>query len=68
MRWRPSLEEWGPYQKMQKEREQKEQDEISRGKDIRGFKAKHRALDEQYQRLHDERLERTKNYFSWSNE
>lgn len=44
MRWRPSLEEWGPYQKMQKEREQKEQDEISRGKDIRGFKAKHRAL------------------------
>ncbi|MFK3708307.1 transglycosylase SLT domain-containing protein [Klebsiella sp. NPDC088457] len=68
MRWKPSLEEWEPYKKMQQERAQQEEDEISRGKDIRGFKAKHRALDEQYQRLHDERVDRFKNYFSWRNE
>lgn len=68
MRWKPSLEEWEPYKKMQQERAQQEEAEISRGKDIRGFKAKHRALDEQYQRLHDERVDRFKNYFSWSNE
>ncbi|MCK6037947.1 transglycosylase SLT domain-containing protein [Klebsiella quasipneumoniae] len=68
LRWKPSLEDWEPYKKMQQEREQQGEEEISRGKDIRGFKAKHRALDEQYQRLHDERMNRVKNYFSWSNE
>ncbi|MBX4818473.1 lytic transglycosylase [Klebsiella michiganensis] len=68
LRWKPDIEKWGPYQKMQQEREQQGEEEISRGKDIRGFKAKHRALDEQYQRLHDERVDRFKNYFSWSNE
>ncbi|HFD2797861.1 transglycosylase SLT domain-containing protein [Klebsiella quasipneumoniae] len=68
MRWKPSLEDWEPYKKMQQEREQQGEDEISRGKDIRGFKEKHRALDEQYQRLHDDRMNRVKNYFSWSNE
>lgn len=68
MRWKPSLEVWEPYQKMQRERAQQEEYEISRGKDIRGFKEKHRALDEQYQRLHGERVDRFKNYFSWSNE
>lgn len=68
MRWKPSLEVWKPYQKMQRERAQQEEYEISRGKDIRGFKEKHRALDEQYQRLHGERVDRFKNYFSWSNE
>lgn len=68
MRWKPSLEVWEPYQKMQRERAQQEEYEIYRGKDIRGFKEKHRALDEQYQRLHGERVDRFKNYFSWSNE
>ncbi|HBR5210782.1 TPA: transglycosylase SLT domain-containing protein [Klebsiella pneumoniae] len=68
MRWKPSLEVWEPYQKMQRERAQQEEYEISRGKDIRGFKEKHRALDELYQRLHGERVDRFKNYFSWSNE
>lgn len=56
MRWRPELEEWEPYKKMQKEREQHEQDEIARGQAIIGFKTKHRALDEQYKRLHNERI------------
>ncbi|KNC88980.1 transglycosylase SLT domain-containing protein [Trabulsiella odontotermitis] len=68
MRWKPSLEEWEPYQKMQKAREQSAQDELERGQDIRGFKDKHRALDEQYKRLHNERMDRVKNYFSWSTE
>jgi hypothetical protein len=68
LRWKPSLEDWEPYKKMQQEREQQGEEEISRGKDIRGFKEKHRALDEQYQRLHDDRMNRVKNYFSWSNE
>lgn len=63
MRWKPSLEDWEPYKKMQQEREQQGEEEISRGKDIRGFKAKHRALDEQYQRLHDERMNRVKTTF-----
>ncbi|WP_139530962.1 transglycosylase SLT domain-containing protein [Klebsiella michiganensis] len=68
LRWKPSLEDWEPYKKMQQEREKQGEEEISRGKDIRGFKEKHRALDEQYQRLHDDRMNRVKNYFSWSNE
>ena len=68
MRWKPSLEEWEPYKKMQQEREQRAQDELTRGQDIRGFKDKHRALDEQYKRLHNERMGRVKNYFSWSAE
>lgn len=68
MRWKPSLEDWEPYKKMQHERERQGEEEISHGKAIRGFKEKHRALDEQYQRLHDERMNRVKNYFSWSNE
>jgi hypothetical protein len=66
MRWKPSLEDWEPYQKSQKEREQQAQDELSRGQEIRGFKDKHRALDQQYERLHNERMDRVKNYFSWS--
>lgn len=66
MRWKPSLEDWEPYKKMQQESEQRGQDELTRGQDIRGFKDKHRALDEQYQRLHDERMDRVKHYFSWS--
>ncbi|MES0303003.1 transglycosylase SLT domain-containing protein [Citrobacter sedlakii] len=56
MRWKPSLEEWEPYRKMQQEREQRDQEEITRGQAIRGFKDKHRALDEQYKRLHNERI------------
>ena len=68
MRWKPSLEDWEPYKKMQQEREQRAQDELTRGQDIRGFKDKHRALDEQYKRLHNERMDRVKNYFSWSAE
>ncbi|WP_275157662.1 transglycosylase SLT domain-containing protein [Citrobacter koseri] len=68
MRWKPSLEDWEPYKKMQQEREQRAQDELTRGQDIRGFKDKHRALDEQYKRLHSERMDRVKNYFSWSAE
>lgn len=68
MRWKPSLEDWEPYKKMQQEREQRAQDELTRGQDIRGFKDKHRALDEQYKRLHNERIDRVKNYFSWSAE
>lgn len=56
MRWKPSLEEWEPYRKMQQEREQRDQDELMRGQAIRGFKDKHRALDEQYKRLHSERI------------
>lgn len=68
MRWKPSLEDWKPYQNMQQEKQQQAEYEILRGKDIRGFKEKHRALDEQYQRLHDERMNKVKNYFSWSNE
>ncbi|WP_336817801.1 transglycosylase SLT domain-containing protein [Cedecea sp. MMO-103] len=66
MRWKPSLEDWAPYQKSQKEREQQAQEELSRGQEIRGFKDKHRALDQQYERLHNERMDRVKNYFSWS--
>lgn len=68
MRWKPSLEDWEPYKKMQQEREQRAQDELTRRQDIRGFKDKHRALDEQYKRLHSERMDRVKNYFSWSAE
>lgn len=68
VRWKPSLEDWEPYKKMQQEREQRAQDELTRGQDIRGFKDKHRALDEQYKRLHNERMDRVKNYFSWSAE
>ncbi|HDL7643637.1 TPA: lytic transglycosylase domain-containing protein [Yersinia enterocolitica] len=65
MRWGPSLEDWEPYRKMQQEREQHEQEEIIRGQAIRNFKDKHRALDEQYKRLHNERMEKVKDYFSW---
>lgn len=68
VRWEPKLEEWEPYKKMQQEREQRAQDELTRGQDIRGFKDKHRALDEQYKRLHNERMDRVKNYFSWGTE
>ncbi|EKM0884679.1 transglycosylase SLT domain-containing protein [Salmonella enterica] len=68
MRWKPSLEEWTPYKKMQEEREEHDRNELQRGQDIRGFKDKHRALDEQYKRLHNERMDRVKNYFSWSTE
>lgn len=68
MRWKPSLEEWEPYKKSIQEREQKYQEEIIRGQEIRGFKDKHRAIDEQYLRFHDDRVNRFKNYFSWSNE
>jgi hypothetical protein len=46
----------GALQKNAAGEEQQGEEEISRGKDIRGFKEKHRALDEQYQRLHDERV------------
>ncbi|WP_412530708.1 transglycosylase SLT domain-containing protein [Enterobacter roggenkampii] len=68
MRWKPSLEEWTPYKKIQIEREAHDRNELLRGQDIRGFKDKHRALDEQYKRLHNERMDRVKNYFSWSTE
>ncbi|HFQ7061476.1 TPA: transglycosylase SLT domain-containing protein [Citrobacter freundii] len=68
MRWKPSLEEWAPYKKMQEEREVHDRNELQRGQNIRGFKDKHRALDEQYKRLHNERMDRVKNYFSWSTE
>lgn len=68
MRWKPSLEDWQPYQQMQKEREQREQEEMTRGQEIRGFKDKHRAIDEQYRKFHDDRVNRFKNYFSWSAE
>ncbi|HED2372736.1 TPA: transglycosylase SLT domain-containing protein [Citrobacter freundii] len=68
MRWKPSLEDWEPYKKSQIEREQKDQEEMLRGQEIRGFKDKHRAIDEQYRRLHNDRVNRFKNYFSWSNE
>lgn len=62
MRWKPSLEEWEPYRKMQQEREQRDQEEITRGQAIRGFKDKHRALDEQYKRLHNERISSVPNF------
>ncbi|MFU0444380.1 transglycosylase SLT domain-containing protein [Pseudocitrobacter faecalis] len=68
VRWKPSLEDWEPYKKMQQEREQRAQDELTRGQDIRSFKDKHRALDEQYKRLHNDRMDKVKNYFSWSAE
>lgn len=68
MRWEPKLEEWEPYKKMQEEREEHDRNELQRGQDIRGFKDKHRALDEQYKRLHNQRIDRVKNYFSWSTE
>ena len=68
MRWKPSLEDWEPYQKMQEERELSSQEEITRGIELRGFKDKHRAIDEQYQKFHDDRVNRFKNYFSWSAE
>ncbi|MDE5234316.1 lytic transglycosylase [Serratia marcescens] len=68
MRWRPSLQDWEPYQKMQKEREEKGLSEREKGQEIRDFKEKHRALDEMYKRLHDERVNRQKQYFSWSYE
>lgn len=62
MRWKPALEEWEPYKKMQQEREQRDQDEMMRGQAIRGFKDKHRALDEQYKRLHNERINSVPNF------
>lgn len=68
MRWKPSLEDWEPYKKSQIEREQKDQEEMLKGQEIRGFKDKHRAIDEQYRRFHNDRVNRFKNYFSWSNE
>ncbi|EMW0953878.1 transglycosylase SLT domain-containing protein [Citrobacter freundii] len=67
-RWTPSLEDWEPYKKSQIERDQKDQEEMIRGQEIRGFKDKHRAIDEQYRRFHDDRVNRFKNYFSWSND
>lgn len=67
-RWTPSLEDWEPYKKAQIEREQKNQEEMLRGQEIRGFKDKHCAIDEQYRRFHDDRVNRFKNYFSWSND
>lgn len=68
VRWKPSLEDWKPYQNSQKEREQREQQEITRGQEQRGFIDKHRALDEQYQKFHGDRVNRFKNYFSWDDE
>ncbi|ECG1391974.1 TPA_asm: hypothetical protein GNB58_004522 [Salmonella enterica subsp. houtenae serovar 45:g,z51:-] len=62
LRWKPSLEEWEPYKKMQQEREKRDQDEMLRGQAIRGFKDKHRALDEQYKRLHNERINNVPNF------
>ncbi|EIK3751167.1 transglycosylase SLT domain-containing protein, partial [Salmonella enterica] len=62
MRWKPSLEEWEPYKKMQQEREQREQESLGRDQAIRGFKEKHRALDEQYKRLHNERINSVPNF------
>ena len=66
MRWKPSLENWEPYKKTQQERVQSIQDEMSKGQAIRGFKDKHLAIDEQYKKLHGDRVNRFKNYFSWS--
>ena len=68
MRWKPSLEDWKPYQDMQKESEIKGQQEIIRGQKIRNFKDKHRAMDEQYRKFHNDRINRFKNYFSWDAE
>ncbi|ROU17790.1 lytic transglycosylase [Kluyvera ascorbata] len=68
MRWKPSLEEWGPYKQSLKDSEQKGQEEIAKGQAIIRFKDKHRAIDEQYRRFHDDRVNRFKNYFSWSDE
>ncbi|MEY7220189.1 transglycosylase SLT domain-containing protein [Klebsiella pneumoniae] len=68
MRWKPSLEDWKPYQDMQKESEIKGQQEIIRGQEIRNFKDKHRAMDEQYRKFHSDRVNRFKNYFSWDAE
>ncbi|POP42156.1 lytic transglycosylase [Superficieibacter electus] len=68
VRWKPSLEDWKPYQDSQKEREQREQEEVIRGQEKRGFIDKHRALDEQYQKFHGDRVNRFKNYFSWDDE
>ncbi|HFL5986555.1 TPA: transglycosylase SLT domain-containing protein [Klebsiella aerogenes] len=68
MRWKPSLEDWKPYQDMQKESEIKGQQEIIRGQEIRNFNDKHRAMDEQYRKFHNDRVNRFKNYFSWDAE
>ncbi|WP_410738779.1 transglycosylase SLT domain-containing protein [Citrobacter freundii] len=68
MRWKPSLEEWGPYKQSLKYSEQKGQEEIAKGQAIIRFKDKHRAIDEQYRRFHNDRVNRFKNYFSWSDE
>ncbi|SSK77456.1 transglycosylase SLT domain-containing protein [Klebsiella pneumoniae] len=68
LRWKPSLEDWKPYQDMQKESEIKGQQEIIRGQEIRNFKDKHRAMDEQYRKFHNDRINRFKNYFSWDAE
>ena len=68
MRWKPSLEDWKPYQDMQKESEIRGQQEIIRGQEIRNFKDKHRAIDEQYRKFHSDRVNRFKNYFSWDAE
>ncbi|WP_221918665.1 lytic transglycosylase domain-containing protein [Klebsiella oxytoca] len=68
MRWKPSLDDWKPYQDMQKESEERGQKEIIRGQEIRNFKDKHRAIDEQYRKFHSDRVNRFKNYFSWDAE
>ena len=68
MRWKPSLEDWKPYQDMQKESEERDQKKIIRGQEIRNFKDKHRAIDEQYRKFHSDRVNRFKNYFSWDAE
>lgn len=67
MRWKPSLQDWKPYQQMQNDLEEKGQAERNRGQAKRDFKAKHRALDEMYNRLHDERIDRNKRPI-WGNE
>ncbi|WP_313795361.1 transglycosylase SLT domain-containing protein [Serratia sp. (in: enterobacteria)] len=58
MRWKPSLQDWEPYQKMEKDRDEAGEEQMRKGQEIRDFKAKHRALDEMYKRLHDERISR----------
>ncbi|HDU2983022.1 TPA: transglycosylase SLT domain-containing protein [Klebsiella pneumoniae subsp. pneumoniae] len=68
MRWKPSLEDWKPYQDMQKESEIRDQQKIIRGQEIRNFKDKHLAIDEQYRKFHSDRVNRFKNYFSWDAE
>lgn len=51
LRWKPSLNDWAPYQKMQQAREQHEKKEWARAEKLRAFNDKQRALEAYQERV-----------------